>query len=381
MASVGYALKDEVRSLISTLGGRRVRPEVVLMPDFFLDHFASYEGSLNSFKGRISDIASRGGGSLPNVRQMILRGGNAANTASALASLGGFPHLVVRTDSLGLLLLKYFLGGKGVDLSYVKTDGGMALTTALELRHGGRLVNIMLGDPASVRDFGFEQLNGKVLKLIGKADYVCVFNWNQNLKGTTLAEKVFRFSRKHGHARNYLDTGDPSVKVDEIPKLMRRVLLKSLVDVFSLNENEAIWFASYFDRRILRRRKTGFTSLQAAKLLQEKLGARIDLHTPSFSATFQEGESHVAPNLRLKGFRATGAGDAWNAANIQGEALKLTPILRLLFANVVAAYYVASRKGDHATVKDVLQLLRRSIRSKMAFERLTLEGSIKAEDF
>lgn len=109
--------------------------EVVLMPDFFLDRIVRYQGTFDDFAVEARRIVERGGGNLPVTRQEILRGGNATNTASALAKLGMKSHLILRTSQLGLVLLKHFLGGS-VDISHVKSDGRIALTVALEFERG-----------------------------------------------------------------------------------------------------------------------------------------------------------------------------------------------------------------------------------------------------
>ena len=116
---------------------------VVLLPDFFVDHFLTMDEFEISFN-RIKDIHLRGGGNLPGVSQKIHQGGNAANTALALAKLGVRSHLICRTDEFGLHLLEYLLGANGVDLSGVKTDGKLSITTAMEF--GKKHTNVMIGD-------------------------------------------------------------------------------------------------------------------------------------------------------------------------------------------------------------------------------------------
>jgi sugar/nucleoside kinase (ribokinase family) len=41
-------------------------------------------------------------------------------------------------------------------------------------------------------------------------------------------------------------------------------------------------------------------------------------------------------------YRSTGAGDAWNAANIFADVLGFADDERLLFANIVAGQYISS---------------------------------------
>lgn len=346
-------MKRDIKELIEVLKKRKAKPNIVVMPDFFLDHFVSFKENFSSFLEKIFKIARQGGGNIPFISQTIFRGGNATNTASALASLGANPHLITRTSPTGLILLKHFLGTKGVDLSHVKANGMMALTTAIELKYKGKLVNLMVNDPGSVKDFDFRSLTKADLDVIKKSDFVCVFNWNQNFKGTELIKRVFSFTKEKGKGRTFLDTGDPSSKKNEISDLMEGVLVRGLADVFSINENEAIWYASYFDRSFQKKK-----ALECADLLHKKLESRIDLHTIIYSATFINGEKYIVPTFKVQVLRITGAGDAWNAADIYGEALGLNPTQRLLFANAATAYYISNTKADHATINNVIQMLK-----------------------
>jgi sugar/nucleoside kinase (ribokinase family) len=81
------------------------------------------------------------------------------------------------------------------------------------------------------------------------------------------------------------------------------------------------------------------------------------LHTTGFSATFtREGEAIVLA-FKIPVLRATGAGDAWNAGNILGDALGLSEGGRLTLANAAAAYYVSSSDGMHPTRKQLTKFL------------------------
>src|SRR4030042_6892466 len=66
---------------------------VLLIPDFFVDHFIYLDEFENTFN-RIKNIHQQGGGNLPGIKQRIHQGGNAANTALSLAKLGIKSHLI-----------------------------------------------------------------------------------------------------------------------------------------------------------------------------------------------------------------------------------------------------------------------------------------------
>jgi len=358
-------MKNDVEKLIETLQGLGTPPseiKTVLMPDFFLDHLVTYKGTLDSFKANITRITEQGGGNIPDTKQTIQRGGNAANTASALSTLGISSYIISRTSPLGLSLLHHFLG-KNVNLSHVKTDGKMALTTALELEYAQRKVNVMLGDPGSVCDFSFNSLTEDDLQLIKEADYVCVFNWNLNLRGTELASRVFELVKKEGKGKTFFDTGDPSPRQNEIQDLIEKVLRTRSIDVISLNENEALWYASYFDERISERKKSMSPvdlAIECARILHDNLKTRIDLHTAEYTATFSQKE-RIVQTFAVPIQRVTGAGDAWNAADIYGEIMRLDDTQRLLFANATAAYYISNLEGKHPTRDSVVNFLKAQI--------------------
>jgi sugar/nucleoside kinase (ribokinase family) len=323
---------------------------IVLLPDFFLDHFLSIPDAA-SIEAHIRRLAAQGGGNYPNVPQFVQQGGNAANTALGLARLGAQAHLICRTSAFGHHLLTYFLGTAGVDLTHVKTDGTLALTTALEF--GNHRANVMLGDPGSVADFSPDILTEPDFTCIQEADLVAVVNWNLNHYGTTLATDVFQHAHRH-HVKTFFDTGDPSPKLSEIPILLHDVLTTSLVDIFGLNENELRHYSGQpsFNQEEL---------VASAKALKQRLPARIDLHTSSFSCSL-DGSCTVMPTERFPLIiRATGAGDSWNAGNLLATILDFPASERLAFANLVAGLYISSASAQPPTLDDVKRFLKSQI--------------------
>jgi sugar/nucleoside kinase (ribokinase family) len=326
------------------------RVYVVMLPDFFVDHFVSFD-EVEKTCDAVKDIAARGGGNLPGVQQRISQGGNAANTALALARLGICAHLICRTDPFGMHLLQYFLGRSGVDLSGVKTDGNLAITTALEfdVHH----TNVMIGDPGSVVDFSFDLLDDADRELIISADLVGVTNWNLNRSGTDLACKVFELAKKH-EVRTFFDTGDPSPRICDIPDLIDTVLANPQLDILGLNENELRYYSYSFDN-------TREDMISAATLLKKKVPARIDLHTSLFSGSFRSTFVTVPAMSLSMVYRSTGAGDAWNAANIFADLLGFADDERLLFANMVAGYYISSPEMVHLTIDMLINFIKKTI--------------------
>jgi sugar/nucleoside kinase (ribokinase family) len=248
-------------------------------------------------------------------------------------------------------LLQYFLGNSGVDLSGVKTDGNLAITTALEFEE--HHANIMIGDPGSVATFTFELLNDHDRELITSADLVGVTNWNLNRSGTDLACKVFEIAKKHG-VRTFFDSGDPSPRLHDIPELINKVLTNPQLDIFGLNENELRYYSNSSN-------KTQEEMITAALLLKKKIPARIDLHTSLFSGSIRN-TFIVVPTMSLSTvYRSTGAGDAWNAANVFADLLGFADDERLLFANMFAGHYISSTDVVHSTIDMLINSIKRTL--------------------
>ncbi len=344
---------DFVDELLSFLKKDPEKLDVTVMPDFFYDRLISLNYNVDSFSSLTAEITRRKGGSIDGIEQTDIRGGNAINTASALVALGVNVTPIVCTNKLGLHQIKFYLKKYGVDLTHVKIAAKASLTAALELKTESGKVNVMLRDLGSLADFGPSYLTDRDYELIENADYVCIFNWAGTKKhGTTLAETVFGRVKAKGKGKTYYDTADPTPNRDKLPELMHSVLKTSSVDTLSLNENEAICYASLLNEDISEQRgKRRFDelALDAARVLAKQLPARIDLHTTVFSATFNGKNEVVVPAFKVKALRATGAGDSWNAGNILADANNLSDECRLALANAVAAYFLSDPQGLHPT--------------------------------
>ncbi len=354
------SISEHTRELLNSL--EQVEPakelDVVVMPDFFLDRLITYKGDAKQLYNAVAEVTRCKGGSIHGIKQTELRGGNAANTAAALAALRVKVHPIINTSPLGLGLLKLYLEPLGVDLSHVKDYGEISLTTAFELTHRDERVNVMMSDLGSLEEFGANDLTAEDFQLLREADYVCVFHWAGTRRwGTELAEKVFSYAKKEGKGKTYYDTADPTPKKEEIPELMRKVLSTNIIDVLSVNENEAFCYASQQNNEVStlqRTLKPDELAKKCARVLANTLSARIDLHTTTFAGSFTRKTEVIVPAFKVPVLRATGAGDSWNAGNIFGEALGLSDSCRLTFANSVAAYYISNPAGEHPTLPKLM---------------------------
>ena len=355
-------MNGSLDELLNVLNEGSEEISVVVMPDFFFDRLITLKMAPTELATAIGNVAKRKGGSIDGINQTDLQGGNAVNTASALAALGVKVTPIVCTNKLGLQQLSFHFNPLGVDMSHVKILSKASLTTALELTGEGNNANVMLRDLGSLADFGPADLSEKDYELIKNADYVCVFNWaGTRNHGTELAQTVFHTVKALGKGKTYFDTADPTPKREKIPEFMETILKSRLVDVLSLNENEAVTYATQLRGDFRPEPNTlGFEELamNSARFLAGQLSARIDLHTTRFSATFNGGNQVVIPAFNVKTLRVTGAGDAWNAGNILADARHLSDECRLTFANAVAACYLANPNGSHPSREQVLNFIK-----------------------
>lgn len=309
--------------------------KVVVLPHFCIDNLIQYAGSFDSFKESAERIVNQGGGNLeiPQVQQI---GGKAANFANTLASLGMPSYLIAKTNELGYILLEHLFRGKKVNYSHVKKDGELAFTSSIELDSA----NIMISDPGSLSQFGSENLTKEDEELIMSADLVCISDWGLNEKGTELARHVFKLVKEEG-GKTFFDPGDPSPKGakmdEEIKGLISEVISAGLVDIISVNLNEA-------------------EQLGGLDFLRTQ--TRVDLHTRDFSKSiFGFRDSAKVPTFNVSPKRLTGAGDAWNAADAYAEIAGFSHEMRLLLANAAAAYYISDPQGRHPTIKNLIGFL------------------------
>ncbi|MFP3945587.1 MAG: carbohydrate kinase family protein [Archaeoglobaceae archaeon] len=321
------------------------KSKVVVMPHFCLDISVKY-ADYSSFMEKLEVIRKQEGGNIV-VDQSMGVGGKAANCALALTSLGLQTYLIARTSELGYKLLQYFTGGT-VDISHVSENGELAITTAIELPE----TNIMLSDPGSLSSFGPNYLSAKDEELLREADMVCISDWGLNDRGTELAQHVFEIvkqGKREGGSKTFFDPGDPSPKAriqEEISSLVE-LLNTGVVDILGVNEDELLRYGQTNDPQ------------KAVDFLRKV--TRVDFHTKDHVASFQrDGETGKVPTFDVEPLRLTGAGDAWNAGDILGDAMGLSGELRLILANAVAAYYISHPQRKHPGIGDLKEFLKKS---------------------
>jgi hypothetical protein len=82
---------------------------VVVMPDFFMDRIINLNYNVQQFTSALGDVFNRKGGSIDQISQTDLRGGNALNVASALLALSIKVKPIICTSKLGLEQIRFHL--------------------------------------------------------------------------------------------------------------------------------------------------------------------------------------------------------------------------------------------------------------------------------
>jgi sugar/nucleoside kinase (ribokinase family) len=343
----------------------------VILPDFYVDHFV-IAGSFDEFIDGLTRLAKQGGGNLLGNKQFLRRGGNSVNTASALLTLGLDPVLIVTTDDHGSRILPTLVS-PDLDLSHVHTDGRLSSTVSIELEHESRRVNLMVSDSGSAAEFSFSDLTEADLTAIQESNLVALLNLNHNPEAPQLAQNLFEMVGATSNALRFMDVGDPSGHLEIVEPLVKNVLSEGLVDIVSLNENEARWFAWAISGRESRWEHLSSDPedwLSAAQLVSTETETRIDLHTPHFAASIYEDSVTLTPAFDTVNRVACGAGDAWNAGSIYGILQKLSESDRMVLANAVASLYVVSVDASHPSPEEILSYLRSNPPLESLGERL-----------
>jgi len=318
-----------------------VKFKVTSMPDFFVDRIVR-GSSLETVMNQISDKMATGGGSIRNMLQMEIRGGNSVNTSYALAKLGVNVELIVVADKLSENFLRNtFSGLSNVELSIV--NGKPGYTVALEFPNKKRKVNIMLSDVGDVSDFGSDKLLTDSWNKINDSDLVAIFNWASNIKGTELADKVFTTANEN-NVITYFAPADLAERRVELSALF--TILKKNLKILSLNENEARVLAKALSCEHLPLEYLSKDIIRAARNLNKRTTIGIDIHTPIGSASAHGEETFFEETYKISQNNCTGAGDVWDAANIGGYLLALDPNIRLKLANAAAGIYVSSKNME-----------------------------------
>ena len=326
---------------------------VVVMHDFFIDRIVRLNNIDSLFDAANSKIET-GGGSIRDIEQTEVKGGNAVNTAYALAKLGARTSLITIADDYGSTIVKNtcspFRNSK-----LILTNGTQGYTISFEVVKNNSKANVMISDVGDTGNFGANKLCKRELNLIRGASAVMLANWASNLKGTELALKAFKSASKE--ALCFLDPADISTRKDAFKNCLND--LANYLDILSVNENECRLLMESLGIEALPMNYFNEDVGDAAKRLAEKLSLTVDVHTPLGAATSNGRETAFVQSFNVDVKITTGAGDVWDAADIIGYLCRLDASDRLLFANACAALYISNVNADTPRLKEVVNFISR----------------------
>jgi ribokinase len=254
-----------------------------------------------------------GGGSIRGIEQTEVKGGNAVNTAYALAKLGARTSLITLADSYGLPILKNaFSSFRNSRL--ILANGTQGYTISFEVVKNNNKANVMISDVGDTGNFGASRLRKQEIGQIKSASAVMITNWASNLKGTELALKAFKNTGKNTLC--FLDPADISTRKDDFKNSLSK--LSSHLDILSINENECRLLLESLGIEALPMSYTDEDVGDASKRLAEELSLSVDVHTPLGAATSNGTETAFVQSFDVDVKITTGAGDVWDAADIIG---------------------------------------------------------------
>lgn len=284
-------------------------------------------------------------------KEQEIIGGNAANVAKALASLGVNVNLFVVGDGFVESILRwYFSYYPNANVFVIK--GRPGYTVALEFTEGDKHANVMVSDIGDVENFDGSAFSEKDLKLIALSDAVALVNWSANLRGNELAARVFKLPSKE-ECLTFMDLADPGGAVSRLPGLVGKVISKGLLRSLSLNENELRVLARFQKTSVLPEPYTLEDLIHAAQDLSKLMSISIEVHTALGTCSVEGNEVASAVTFSVQPKILTGAGDAWNAAEIFATLSGFDRQERILFANAYAATYVSENGERSPRLEDV----------------------------
>lgn len=217
----------------------------------------------------------------------------------------------------------------------------------------------MLSDVGGISNFDGRKLLPADIKKMKKSDCIALTNWSANRKGNELAKKVFSLKGRKQRL-NFLDPADMADAKGRINTLLRDIVDKGLMDVISLNENEARVLAHALSVAKLRRSYGPHDIVKACNQLHNSLDVTVDLHTPIGSASSTSlGGAWAGSFGKAEGF-ITGAGDVWDAGDIIGHLLGFEVQERLQFANEAAFVYIRGKKHAFPILREIMNLMLRA---------------------
>ena len=352
LALVGTDSSGSLLWALEGLEGKIQGKHVLCLPDLFLDHIAALP-KWGDLQKPITAAVLRGGGNFRSGEQRIAPGGNAFNTARALARLGVPARFAALTSREALEFVDRETTDEPIDLTLVETTGRTSMTIAMEL--GPDRINVMMNDPGSLEGLRLADLGSGVAQAINGAAAVHVGNWAQNRsQGTAFARDVLQAAKRAG-ALTFLDPSDLTNREPDVLEFIHAVAQGEHLDWLLVNESEVRELA-----RVLLLHDSSTSPCAhddtegQGKEFTKRSKSAVAVHLLRASMSFRKGKMEAqAPVSVIPPARTTGAGDVWSAGFIAGTLAGIGAAERLQLANIVARLFVSKPAGPPPTLGEV----------------------------
>jgi sugar/nucleoside kinase (ribokinase family) len=327
---------------IPQINQKLAQKQCICLPDFFVDLLLFYPPSfstsnfLETFQANI-----RGEGrNIYAEKGKIVPGGNAFNTACAIAQLGCSTKFIGEADRFSSLIATEVASDIPALEILLRISDRVNLTTAIEIQDDtGKPHNIMLSVADALRSWGPDELSSQSEAEIRSADLVYLSNWGINAFGNELLSKVLELA----YGSVMFDPGNIFAGEPRIGGLLE--LLQS-VSVLSLNFDEF---------KFLEKHAKLLHSAEALNSFLEN--TLIFVHRHDKVRIMQGREKATIPTFEIVPVFQTGLGDSFSAGAVVGILSGLSPSEAALLGSAVAAYY--STSCIHPKLKDLHQFLHR----------------------
>lgn len=354
MESMTHETLEKIKKLqvsIADLGS------ISVMPDYFVDRFIKIKSFDELAKAIKLKGIDGGGGSIRGISQFDTRGGNAVNVGFALSAMGARVRLYAIANGLAARVLQASLENHS-NLKLETIEGRNGITTAFEFQERSRIVNVMVSDVGDLQNFDGTSI--KDWSGVENSEVIAVLNWAANESGTELCKRAF--SRRKKGSKSFFDPADLSAVVERLPEFKKQIIDEGLLDVTSINDNEARFICRAMAGHNLPHDYSVAELSFAVRKIQDAFGSTVDVHTRNFSISCSaRDEIYEVPCHRVDQKIVTGAGDVWDSADVIGYLGKMEPRDRLVFANAAAGLYVSRAEATSPTLSETISFLESEI--------------------
>jgi len=305
------------------------KKQSVSLPDIYLDRIVVVNDEFHKLLEQMKQFLA---GNVRNIlvqQQELVLGGNALNTAKAMAQLGIPTIFIAETDPLGEMLLR---SANYANLTlHLKVTHQGNYTTALEVLHEGVRKNIQLSYAPAISQFGPNKLEEQDWQAILTADTIVLSNWGANDK----ANELFRAILERVTKKEQIIFLDPADVFRRKHAILELVELLQDVRYLSLNEDEY----AFINKKVGDNRDLTTLLNEGGRLNQHLPNTDIIVHTQEFVSIFSKDSALKIPTFDIHPSFQQGMGDMFNAGVIVGVLLEMRLEAAVLFGCATAGFY------------------------------------------